>query len=600
MRVLGLSGHFHDSAAALVVDGQIVAAAQEERFTRRKHDPSTPLRAAAFCLRQAGLNAGDLDAIVWHEKPLLKFERILLTSLATFPRGAATFRRAMISMVGDKMWVKNHLVRDLGVAPARVQFSSHHASHAASAYCCGPFERAAILCVDGVGEWATTSIWRGSPVGIEPIAELHFPHSLGLLYSVFTAFLGFEVNDGEYKVMGLSAFGEAKYVDDVDKVLRRQSDGSFELDMAYFCFDREADRSWTPAFEALFGVPRAVEGPMEQRHKDIAASIQRVAEEVLLGLCRLAFEKTGEANLCMAGGVALNAVAVGRIVREGPFDDVFVQPAAGDAGAALGAALLASGCPRAPLRHVALGGDVNVDATRRFLDDGGIAYEDAGDGIAGVVAERLARGEVVGWMQGRFEFGPRALGQRSILCDPRPADAKDRLNARIKFRESFRPFAPSVLAAASSRLFDRSPPPPGSIKTDVVGFDMPAGRMKTDVVGFDMPAGSWTRRFMTSTVAASDLGKRTIPAALHVDGTARVQEVYAEDLPLYADLLTRFGALTGVPCLVNTSFNLAGEPMVSTVADGYATFLRCGMDALAIGPFLITREPASHGDKGAK
>ena len=572
MRVLGLSGHFHDSAAALVVDGEIVAAAQEERFTRRKHDPSTPLRAAAFCLRQAGLQAADLDAVVWHEKPLLKFERILLTSLATFPRGAATFRRAMISMVGDKMWVKNHLVAQLGVPQERVQFSAHHASHAASAFCCSPFESAAILCVDGVGEWATTSLWRGTASGaaggvIEPIVELHFPHSLGLLYSVFTAFLGFEVNDGEYKVMGLSAFGQPTRVEDVYKVLKRQSDGSFELDMQYFCFDREADRSWTPEFEQLFGSPRAVEGALGQHHKDIAASIQRVTEEMMLGLCKLAKDRTGEVNLCLAGGVALNAVAVGRIIREGPFEDVFVQPAAGDAGAALGAALLASGCPRSPLRHVALGADLDVDATRSFLDDGGIAYTDAGDGIAAAVADRLAQGQIVGWMQGRFEFGPRALGQRSILADPGPPQAKERLNARIKFRESFRPFAPSVLAGFSAELFD-------------LGAPVLRDGALTE------PAGAWTRRFMTSTVAARD---DRVPAALHVERTARVQEVRAQDLPLYASLLHEVGQRTGVPCVVNTSFNLAGEPIVSSPADGYATFLRCGMDALAIGPFLVSR-----------
>ncbi len=560
MRVLGLSGHFHDAAASLVVDGQIVAAAQEERFTRRKHDPSTPLRSAGFCLRAGGLKIEDLDAVVWHEKPLLKFERILLTALRTFPRGGPTFRRAMISMVGDKMWVRNHLVRDLGIAPEKVQFSAHHASHAASTFCCSPFPTAAILCVDGVGEWTTTSIWRGTASGIEPIEELHFPHSLGLLYSVFTAFLGFEVNDGEYKVMGLSAFGKPTRVDDVWKVLKRSADGSFELDMQYFCFDREADKSWTPAFDALFGAPRAVEGPMEDRHRDLAASIQAVTEVVLLDLCRLVKERTGERHLCLAGGVALNAVAVGRILREGPFEDVFVQPAAGDAGSALGAALLGSNCPRTPMTHVALGAGIDVDAARAFLDDGGIKYEDcAAQGIAGTVADRLARGQVVGWMQGRFEFGPRALGQRSILADPRPAEAKDRLNARIKFRESFRPFAPSVLAEASSDL-----------------FDLPN-------------CGAWTRRFMTSTVKAKDA---RIPAALHVDGTARVQEVHAADLPLYADLLREVGARTGIPCVVNTSFNLAGEPIVTSPADGYATFLRCGMDALAIGPFLIEREPA--------
>lgn len=555
--MLGLSGHFHDAAAALVVNGRLVAAAQEERFTGRKHDPSTPLRAAAFCLRQAGITASELDLVVWHEKPILKFERILLTTLGTFPRGARTFRRAMISMVGDKLWVKGHLVRELGVTPERVQFASHHASHAASAYCCSPYSEAAVLVVDGVGEWATTSFWRGKSGGVEPLGELHFPHSIGLLYSVFTAFLGFEVNEGEYKVMGLAAFGRPRYHDQVEKLLRRSADGAFELDMAFFCFDRHPDRSWTAAFEVAFGAPRAPDGPIDERHKDIAASLQLVTELLLLDLCRALHRKTGLPYLCLAGGVALNAVAVGRIVREGPFEDVFVQPAAGDAGAALGAALLGAGCPSAPMRHVAWGADLDPDVTRTFLDDGGIRYRDVGeDGIGAEVAQRLAAGQVVGWMQGRFEFGPRALGQRSILCDPRAAADKDRLNARIKYRESFRPFAPSVLAEASADL-----------------FELPA-------------AGGWTRRFMTSTVLArSD----RVPAALHIDGTARVQEVHRADLPHYARLLDAFAENTGVPCLVNTSFNLAGEPIVSTPASGYATFLRSGLDALAIGPFLVTR-----------
>ena len=558
MRILGLSGHFHDAAAALVVDGKLVAAAQEERFSRVKHDAATPLRAAAFCLRQGGLGVGDLDAVVWHEKPLLKLERILMTSLSTFPRGATAFRRAMVSMVGDKMWVRNHLVKRLGVAMDRVQFSQHHASHAAAAYGCSPFVDAAVLCVDGVGEWATTTMWTASPGKLTPIHELHFPHSLGLLYSVFTAFLGFEVNEGEYKVMGLAAFGQPRYREQLDRVFRRSADGSFELAMEHFCFHYDPDRSWTPALEALFGEPRRPGGPMEDRHRDVAASVQALTEEVMLDLCRDLHRRTGQSRLCIAGGVGLNAVSIGRIVREGPFEEVFVMPAAGDAGSAVGAAMLAHGVCRDPMTHAAWGEAIDPEAARRFLDDGGIAYTDHGDeGIAAAVAARLAGGQVVGWMQGRFELGPRALGQRSILCDPRDAAAKDRLNARIKFRESFRPFAPSVLAESASSL-----------------FETPA-------------AGAWTRRFMTSTVRALD---ERVPAALHVDGTARVQEVHDADLPLYARLLREVGERTGVPCVVNTSFNLAGEPIVSTPADGYATFLRSGMDALAIGPFLVARE----------
>jgi len=554
--VLGLSGYFHDSAAALVVDGQLVAAAQEERFSRRKNDANFPLRSARFCLQQAGLEVGDLTSVVWHEKPLLKLERVLLTSLRTWPRSATTFRRAMVSMFGDKLWVKGHIVEHLGVDPGVVQFSDHHASHAASAYLCSPFEEAAVLCVDGVGEWATTTRWRAGPEGLKHLGEQHFPHSLGLLYSVFTAYLGFRVNEGEYKVMGLAAFGEPSYREQVDKVFRLHDDGTFELDMDYFCFHREPDRSFTQAFEDLLGPARAPRGPMEQRHKDIAASVQQVCEETLLLLAKRLHADTGLSKLCLAGGVALNSVGVGRILREGPFDDVFVQPAAGDAGSAVGAALLAADAPRQPLTRPGWGAPIDLDRTRAYLRDGGIEHTDQGDDIHEAVAERLAAGEVVGWMQGRFELGPRALGHRSILCDPRKPEDKDRLNNKVKFREPFRPFAPSVLASASADL-----------------FELPSG-------------GGWTRRFMTSTVPVKG---DPIPAATHVDGTARLQEVHADVQPRYAALLEAFGRRTGVPCVVNTSFNLAGEPIVNTPADGYGTFLRCGMDALAIGPFLVTR-----------
>ncbi len=381
---------------------------------------------------------------------------------------------------------------------------------------------------------------------------------------MFTAYLGFEVNEGEYKVMGLAAFGQPRYRAELERLVRRHGDGSFELDMDFFSFHREPDRAWSPAFEALLGPPRPPGGPMEDRHRDLAASVQQLTEELLLDLCRALHQRTGLAHLCLAGGVALNAVAVGRILREGPFDDVFVQPAAGDAGGAVGAALLPNPAPN-PLRHVALGEDLDIGATRRFLDDCGIAYQEhEGDGIADAVARRLAEGAVVGWMQGRFELGPRALGQRSILCDPRDASAKDRLNQRVKHREPFRPFAPSVLAERSDALFVLPPP---------------------RVAGGGSP-GAWSRRFMTSTVPARD---DRVPGALHIDGTARVQEVHAEDLPLYARLLRRLGEETGVPCVINTSFNLAGEPIVSNVADGWSTFTRGGLDALAVGPFLVSR-----------
>ena len=556
--VLGLSGYFHDSAAALVVDGQLVAAAQEERFSRRKNDASFPLRSARWCLEEAGLTPGDLTAVVWHEKPLLKLERVLMTSLRTWPRSAGTFRRSMTSMFGDKLWVKSHVVQQLGIEPGVVQFSDHHASHAASAWLCSPFDEAAVLCLDGVGEWATTSRWKAGADGLVPLGEQHFPHSLGLLYSVFTAWLGFRVNEGEYKVMGLAAFGEPKYRDKIDRVFKLHDDGSFELDMDYFCFHREPDRAFTEKFEELFGPARQPRTPLEQVHKDVAASIQQVCEDTMLALARRLHQETGLSKLCMAGGVALNSVGIGRILREGPFEDVFVQPAAGDAGSSLGAALRGAGARRQTLEKPGWGRGIDPDSTGQYLQDGGIKHTDHGlDGIAKAVAERLADGQVVGWMQGRFELGPRALGHRSILCDPRKPEDKDRLNNKVKFREPFRPFAPSVLASASPDL-----------------FDLPAG-------------GAHTRRFMTS---CAPVKSDAIAAATHVDGTARLQEVHPESQPLYAELLSEFGKLSGVPCVVNTSFNLAGEPIVNTPADGYGTFLRCGMDALAIGPYLVTRD----------
>ena len=552
---LGLSAYFHDAAAALVVDGKLVAFAQEERFSRTKADPAMPLQAAQFCLERAGLTVGDLDAVVWHEKPLLKFERVLFTSLRTFPRSVRAFRRAMVSMMGDKLWVRSHLVGALGIDHDRVQFSAHHASHASSAFHCSPFDEAAVLTVDGVGEWATTTTWTADPGGIVPLKELRFPHSLGLLYSVFTAFLGFRVNNGEYKVMGLAAFGEPTLEDKVRQVIRLDADGSFELDLDYFHFHSTPDRGWSPKFEALFGAPRTPNGPLEQHHKDIAASVQRVLEEAVLGLARQLHRDTGKRFLCMAGGVALNSVAVGRVIAEGPFEDVFVQPAAGDAGGALGAAILGAGGPKVPLTTAAWGQDLDPDQVRGWLDGQGATYTEPED-IASAAAERLVRGDIIGWMQGRFELGPRALGQRSILADPRQPGAKDRLNKKVKFREPFRPFAPSVLAEFSPEL-----------------FELPKG-------------GAWTRRFMTSVVPARD---DRIPSALHVDNTARIQEVHADATPLYARLLGEVGARTGVPCVVNTSFNLAGEPMVNSVADGFGTFMRSDIDALAVGPFLVER-----------
>lgn len=555
MRVLGLSGHYHDAAAALVVDGRLRAFAQEERFSRIKQDPATPVRAARWCLAEAGLSPADLDLVVWHEKPLLKLERVLLSVLDGWPRTGPLFRDAMVSLLGNKLWVRAHLVDALGIPPGRVHFSAHHASHAAAAFLASPFDEAAVLCIDGVGEHATTSLWRGRGGALEPLGEIHFPHSVGLLYSTFTAFLGFEVNEGEYKVMGLAPFGQPRYRAEVERLVRVSADGSFELDLDHFAFPHAPDRSWSPRFEAVFGPPRDPRAPLEERHRDLAASLQAVTEDLVLGLARHAHARTGCDALCLAGGVALNAVANGRLAREGPFARLFVQPAAGDAGTALGAALYAAGA-HDPLRHVAWGPGIDVDATRRFLDDAGIPWTDVGDRLCDVVADRLAAGQVLGWMQGRFELGPRALGQRSILADPRDAAARERVNARIKFREAFRPFAPSVLAEAAPDL-----------------FELPS-------------AAADLTPFMICTVRARD-GR--VPATVHVDGTARVQTVDRAVLPVYGELLAAVGRRTGVPCVLNTSFNLAGEPIVGDVADGWATLVRSGLDAVVVGPCLVER-----------
>lgn len=577
MRILGLSFDYHDAAAALVVDGVPVAAALEERFTRIKHDRSLPVNAARWCLARAGLAASDLDAVVFYEKPFRKFSRIMAGCLGTFPSSAGLFRRATGAWLDERLWVGPRIEKAFGLPADKVLFCEHHLSHAAAAFYCAPYDEAAVLTIDGVGEWATAAVGRGrrDPAGggrLDLDAEMRYPHSLGLLYSAFTAYLGFEVNEGEYKVMGLAPYGRPRFADQIRAMLRPFEDGSFRLDLSWFTFQSDPTRAFARRFEDAFGPARAPESgdpAGDQRLCDVAASIQLVCEELVLGLAREAHRRTGLPNLCLSGGVALNAVANARILRETPFRSVWIQPAAGDSGSALGAALYAAHAlgrpPRYEMKRVDLGAEHPVASAAAALRAAGLAYEEIEDEgeLCGRVAGMLSEGKVVGWHQGRSEWGPRALGNRSILADPRPAAMKERVNEKIKFRELFRPFAPSTLGGLAGEWFDLGPGPAPD-----------------------------PYRFMLATAPVRPDRRERLGAVTHVDGSARVQTVDAEQSPLYHRLIESFGAATGVPVLLNTSFNLKAEPIVETPEDAVSTFLASGMDALAVGPLLVSRRPA--------
>jgi carbamoyltransferase len=591
MNILGISCFYHDAAAALLRDGALVAAAEEERFSRLKHDFGYPKQAIAFCLEQAGLRSEDLDYVVYYEKPFVKFERILETCLQTFPRSYTVFRESMITWLTEKLWVKNLISDDLRVPAERVLAVDHHASHAASAFYASPFEEAAILTVDGVGEWATAShgVGRGEKLTLR--SELRFPHSLGLFYSAFTAFLGFEVNDGEFKVMGMAPYGSPRYLDEVWKVIELEPGGAFRLNMDYFSFHYSSRDTFNRRFVELFGTPRPPSmhfftaasgypsyfGPKppdyqelarrNQHYADLAASVQQVTEEVLLHMARALHAETGQTRLCMAGGVALNSVANGRILRESPFTELYVQPAAGDGGGAVGAALYAYhqllGKPRGfVMDHAYYGREFSQGESVDWLRAQNIPYEivSAEDGLLDQVVQALLRGEVVGWHQGRFEWGPRALGNRSILADARRADMKDIVNTKIKFREPYRPFAPSVLAEATERYFDLS-----------------------------NASQNWPARFMLLVVPVRPEHHATLPAITHVDGSGRLQTVFRDTNPLYYSLIERFGQATGVPVVLNTSFNLKGEPIVTSPANAYSTFSKSDMDLLVLGNVLVRK-----------
>jgi carbamoyltransferase len=565
LNILGLSCFYHDAGACLLRDGELIAAAEEERFSRVKHDADLPIKAADYCLELAGLEPDQLDYIIFYEKPLLKFERIVAGYAATYPRSRGAFVRAIKTWLGQKLWVRGQMRVALGF-DGEILFGEHHISHAASAFFPSPFDEAAVLTADGVGEWATTTLGIGRDIDLEVTHEIRYPHSLGLLYSAFTAYLGFEVNEGEYKVMGMAAYGRPTCVDKVRELIDLAEDGSYRLNMRYLGYQHGL-RSIDRAFTDLFGPAREPGAELEQHYADIAASIQAVTEEAMLGLARRARTLSGSDNLCLAGGVALNVLANARILRESGFKNVWIQPAAGDAGGCLGAATyLYHTILRKPRRYrmdnAYLGPAYSNDEIHAFLDGQGIEYTCLAErAIAPTVARLLADNDVVGWFQGRMEFGPRALGARSILANPTDPTTKDTLNAKIKHREAFRPFAPSTLLEAAPTYFD-----------------------------FGSPYGDVESPFMLLTARVRPDKQHLLPAITHVDGTARVQTVTRSQNPLYYALIEEFGKLSGVPVLVNTSFNVQGEPIVCTPEEAFNSFAHTDMDYLMMGDALI---PAS-------
>ncbi len=590
MNILGISCFYHDAAAALLVDGDLIAAAEEERFSRKKHDASFPKHAVEFCLKTAGITAQDLDYVVFYEKPLLKFERILRSQLVTFPRSWRVFGEAMIAWLGDKLWVKSHLAEGVGVSAEKVLFIDHHLSHAASSFFTSPYENAAILTVDGVGEWTTMakgiasgSFTDGSQNLLKLTHEQRFPHSLGLLYSAFTAFLGFRVNNGEYKVMGMSPYGDPNYVDKIAQLFHVYDDGSFWMDMDYFDFHHSHNRTFSDKFIKLFGEPRthsdsfftaktnselSANDPQvkqNQYYADIAASIQRVTEETLIKLLHSLHVETGLSNVCMAGGVALNSKANGRLLRESPFENIFIQPAAGDSGGALGAALYAYhilfGKPRKFVQtHSYFGASYNDSEIHSAIRSSKRSFERIDDEskLTERIVDDILQGKVIAWHQGRFEWGPRALGNRSIIADPRRAEMKEIVNTKIKFREPFRPFAPVITEESVADWFDADDP------------QNPLARYMLTVQPFKPTQGA------------------KVPSVNHL-GTGRLQAINRDLNARYYDLVHQFGQATGMPILINTSFNLRGEPIVNTPANALSTFGNSDLDTLVIGNFVVRK-----------
>jgi carbamoyltransferase len=590
MYILGISAYYHDSAACLVRDGEVVAAAQEERFTRKKHDQDFPVQATEFCLRHAGITGAEVDYIAFYDKPLRKFERLLETYIDHAPRGIRSFLRAMPVWLGEKLWIREEIGKRCD-SKSKVLFTEHHESHAASAFFPSPFDSAAVLTMDGVGEWATSSYGYGRKNELHLLAELHFPHSLGLLYSAFTYYTGFKVNSDEYKVMGLAPYGEPRYVQKIlDELVDLCEDGSLRLNMKYFNFAQGLTMT-NRKFDALFGgAPRKPESVLTQREMDLARSLQEVTEEAMLRMARHVHRETGEKNLCLAGGVALNCVGNGRILREGPFENIWIQPAAGDAGGALGAALsvwyqyLDNGrdvrqvCANNSdgMKGAYLGPAYTSEEVGEFLETSGANYRRINrHELAEHVARLLAEGKVVGWFQGRMEFGPRALGSRSILADPRSPDMQSQLNLKIKFRESFRPFAPSVLRERVMDYFELNVDSPYMLLVASVKKSLLLAMTESE-----------ERLFGLEKLKAP---RSIIPAVTHVDYTARVQTVRREDNQAYYELIAAFERLTGCPVLVNTSFNVRGEPIVCTPKQAYSCFMRTEMDCLVMEDYLLDK-----------
>ena len=595
MLILGISAFYHDSAACLIEDGNIIAAAQEERFSRKKHDAGFPIQAIRYCLREANVPAGSIDEVVFYEKPFVKFERLLETYLAFAPSGFKSFTAAIPVWVKDKLFQKTLIIKELSKGidntinwNGRLLFSEHHLSHAASAFFPSPFESAAVLTLDGVGEWTTTSLAVGRGKELSVLKEIHFPHSLGLLYSAFTYYTGFKVNSGEYKVMGLAPYGNPIYADLIsDHLLHIADDGSFQLDMSYFNFATGLTMT-NKKFDALFGGPaRAPESELTQREMDLAASVQKVTEDVVCRLARGIAKETGEKNLCLAGGVALNCVANGILLREKIFDNIWIQPAAGDAGGALGAALANWYRHHATDRRRPEGRDAmrgsylgpcfsDSEIRAELTKIGAVFHQKDKETLTDVVATALAEGKAIGWMQGRMEFGPRALGGRSILADPRSGVMQKQLNLKVKYRESFRPFAPSVLREHIGEWFDHDD-------------DSPYMLLVADV--------SKSKRIAVTDEEQSRFGidklnvqRSSIPAVTHVDFSARIQTVHQDTNPEYHALISKFYQKTACPIVVNTSFNVRGEPIVCSPEDAFKCFMGTELDVLAVGNFVLFKD----------
>lgn len=592
MKILGLSFYYHDASAALLVDGVPIAMAEEERFSRKKHDSDYPKLAIKFVLEQAKMNPGDLDYVVFYEKPFVKFERALKTSLSTWPEAPLVFASAVKGAFIDKLWIRSLVARDLGISTDKVLFSDHHLSHGASAFYASPFEESAVLTVDGIGEWTTAMIGVGKGTELTIKKEIRFPHSIGLLYSAFTAFLGFEVNEGEYKVMGMAPYGTPKYADKVRSLITLFEDGSFALDLSYFTYYKSLHRSYSSKLVDLFGKPRKPDvhfftrnsgypsyfgerpenweelADENQHYADIAASLQLVTEEALINLANAAYKETGLKNLSYAGGVALNCVANWKILNATPFERMYIQPSAGDAGSSLGAALYVHHAllnnPRSPVMDQAYYGQSFTDEEiKAFLDENKIPYTyfDNEDALVERVADGLANKQVAGWFHGRFEWGPRALGARSIISDPRSKEMQDIVNVKIKFREPYRPFAPSVLAEKAEEYFEL----PNAMDHYPARFMLYVTQVKADK-------------------------KDKVPAITHVDGSARPQLVFPKTSPRYHKLISAFEKKTGVPLIMNTSFNLKGEPIVTTPANAYKTFMASGLDLLVLENFVVEKQ----------